>query len=108
MTDRALQRADVALPVPASGRFTDVLAGVVARAAEFVTAGEVRPGSATFADLASVSDPLEIRKAAWIRVILGKADGTFDPEVPVRRDQAASMMTRLLDRLTQHGLMDVA
>lgn len=145
MTFRALQRADVAPPVPATGRFSDVpagsthrdaiealaavgvvrgsstsifgpdrivtreeFAGVVARAAEFVTAGEVRPGSATFIDLASVSDPLEIRKAAWIRVTLGKADGTFDPETPVRRDQAASMVTRLLDRLTQHGLMDAA
>jgi len=145
MTFRALQRAGVAPPVPATERFTDVpagsahrdaiealaavevvrgtatsifepnrivsreeFAGVVARAAEFVTAGEVRPGSATSIDLASVSDPLEIRKAAWIRVILGKEDGTFDPETAVRRDQAASMVTRLLDRLTQHGLMDAA
>ncbi len=83
-------------------------AGVVSRALEYAAAGEVRPGAATFIDLASVSDPLEIRKAAWIRVILGRSDGSFDPETAVRRDQAASMVTRLLERMTQHGLMDAA
>ncbi len=32
--------------------------------------------------------------------------GNFDPDALLRRDQAASMVTRLLDRLVQHALLD--
>jgi len=32
--------------------------------------------------------------------------GMFDPDALLRRDQAASMVTRLLDRLVQHTLLD--
>jgi len=31
--------------------------------------------------------------------------GIFDPDALLRRDQAASMVTRLLDRLVQHALL---
>ena len=82
------------------------LAGVVARAAEYAAEGEVRAATASFVDLAGIDDTEAIDKAAWLRIVLGQPDGRFEPDEPVRRDQAASMVSRLLDRWVQQGILD--
>ena len=84
------------------------LAGVVARAAEYAAEGEVRAATASFVDLAGIDDTEAIDKAAWLRIVLGQPDGRFEPDEPVRRDQAASMVSRLLDRWVQQGILDAA
>ena len=84
------------------------LAGKVARAAEFAAGGEVRAVPVSFTDLADVSDTSGIAKAALLRIVRGQPDGRFEPDEPVRRDQAASMMARLLDRWVQQGILEAA
>ena len=84
------------------------LAAVVARAAEYVAGGEVRAEGPVFVDTAGVDDERWINKAAGLRIILGQSEDRFAPLVPVRRDQAASMIARLLDRWVQHGVLDAA
>lgn len=83
-------------------------AATVARAAEWVAQGEVRAEGPTFDDTAGHADLDGIRKASGLRIVTGRSAGVFDPDVPLRRDQAASMVTRLLDRLVQQGLIDAA
>ncbi len=84
------------------------LAAVVARAAEYLADGEVRAQGPVFVDTAGVADEAWIGKAAGLRIILGRTEDRFEPSVPVRRDQAASMIARLLDRWLQHGMLEVS
>ena len=81
------------------------LAAIVARAAEYLSDGEVRAVGPVFPDTVSLAEEVEIQKASGLRIILGLDDGNFGPETPVRRDQAASMVSRLLDRWVQQGLL---
>ena len=82
------------------------LAAVVARAAEYLAGAPVRATGPGFSDTAGVMELAQIEKAAGLRVILGREDGKFQPQLAVRRDQAASMVSRLLDRLTQQGVLE--
>jgi len=84
------------------------LAAVVARAAEYLADGEVRAVGPGFVDTAGVADEVWIDKAAGLRIVQGRTEERFEPSVPVRRDQAASMIARLLDRWVQHGVLDVS
>lgn len=84
------------------------LAAVVARAAEYLADGEVRAHGPAFADTAGVVDEVWIDKAAGLRIVLGRTPEAFEPALPVRRDQAASMLSRLLDRWVQQGLLPAA
>ena len=80
-------------------------AAVVVRAAEWLAEGEVRAAGAPFDDTAGHPELDGIAKAAGLVIVTGRSPGIFDPDVPLRRDQAASMLTRLLDRLVQQGLL---
>lgn len=80
-------------------------AAVVARAAEWVAGAEVRATAVPFGDTAGHAEVDAISKAAGLVIVTGRAPGVFDPDVPLRRDQAASMVARLLDRLVQQGLL---
>jgi len=84
------------------------LAAVVARAAEYLADGEVRATGPVFVDTAGVSEESWIGKAAGLRIVLGRTEDRFEPAVAVRRDQAASMIARLMDRWVQHGVLDAA
>lgn len=84
------------------------LAAIVARAAEYLAQGEVRVRGTGFADTVGVPDELEIDKSAGLRIVMGRLDGRFEPDAPVRRDQAASMVNRLLERWVQQGLLNAA
>lgn len=84
------------------------LAAVTSRATEYLTEGQVRAAGPAFFDLAGVVEAPEIDKSAGLRIVLGRSDGAFQPTLPVRRDQAASMVYRLLDRLAQQGVFDAA
>ena len=81
-------------------------AAIVARAAEWLAGAEVRARGPAFDDIAGHPDAAGIEVAAGLRVISGRRPGVFSPEAPLRRDQAATMVTQLLDRLVQHGLLD--
>jgi subtilisin family serine protease len=84
------------------------LAAVTSRATEYLTEGQVRAVGPVFFDLAGVLEAPEIDKSAGLRIVLGRSDGAFEPGKDVRRDQAASMVFRLLDRLAQQGVFDAA
>lgn len=81
------------------------LAAVTARADEYLADGEIRAAGPAFVDLAGVPEALEIDKSAGLRIVRGRSDTIFEPAAPVRRDQAASMVAQLLDRLVQQGLL---
>lgn len=82
-------------------------AAAVARAAEWLADGEVRAVGPSFDDTSGHPDRVGIGKAAGLRIVTGRAPGVFDPDASLRRDQAASMVTRLLDRILQQGLTAV-
>ena len=87
-------------------------ATLAARTAELISTGTIRLelypelSGGGFADLASTSTRDEVLKATAIRVTLGRTADSFAPETPVRRDQAASMLVRLLARIGEQGLVD--
>ena len=83
-------------------------AGIVARAADYAAGAASRTPGPDFSDIATSPYREGILTAASQSLVSGHADGTFDPERDVRRDQAASMLVRLLDRLYQQGLLDEA
>jgi subtilisin family serine protease len=80
------------------------LAAVTARAAEYLAEGEIRAPGPGFTDTVGLPEAREIEKSAGLRIVNGTGDRIFKPSNPVRRDQAASMVTQLLDRLVQFGL----
>ncbi len=83
-------------------------AGIVARAADYAAGAASRTPGPDFSDIATSPYREGILTAASQSLVSGHADGTFDPDRDVRRDQAASMLVRLLDRLYQQGLLDAA
>jgi subtilisin family serine protease len=82
------------------------LAAITVRAAELLAGGDIRAAAPPFPDAGGHALEAELRKAAGVRIVLGRPDGTFVPDLAVRRDQAASMLTRLLDRFVQYGLIE--
>lgn len=83
-------------------------AAIVVRAAEWLADGEVRATGPGFTDTRGHPSAAMIDKAAGLRIVTGRSPGVFDPNAPLRRDQAASMTTRLLDRLVQQGLLEAS
>lgn len=83
-------------------------AAMVARAAEHAAGASTREIAVRFADLGGVPERAEIELAAELSLVSGRSVGVFDPASPLRRDQAATMLVRLLDRLYQQGLLDPA
>jgi len=81
-------------------------AAVVTRAEEWLAGGEVRALGPGFTDTIGHVEAASIDAAAGLRIVTGRSAGIFDPDALLRRDQAASMVTRLLDRLVQHALLD--
>lgn len=83
-------------------------AAAVARADEWLAGADIRAIGAPFADTAGHADEGPILKAAGLRIISGRSADEFAPDVSLRRDQAASMVSRMLDRMVQQGLLDAA
>ena len=83
-------------------------AGLVARAAEHAAGAPSRTPAPHFDDIAGSPHRQGIVTAAQMSLVLGHGDGSFGPDADVRRDQAATMLVRLLDRLHQQGLLDPA
>jgi peptidoglycan-N-acetylglucosamine deacetylase len=55
-------------------------------------------GSVGFSDLGTSPHRRNIEQLAATSIIEGRSDGTFRPSAPVRREQMASMLVRLLER----------
>jgi hypothetical protein len=84
------------------------LAAITARVVERLAGGPVRSRVPSFADTVGHPDEPLLRKAATLRIVEGRDDASFDPDRRVRRDQAATMLNRMLDRLGQQGLLPAA
>ena len=83
-------------------------AGIVARAADHAAGAKTRTVAPAFSDVAGSPYRDGIASASALSLVSGRGDGTFDPDGDVRRDQAASMLVRLLDRLHQQGMLDAS
>ncbi|MFA9446088.1 S8 family serine peptidase [Egicoccus sp. AB-alg6-2] len=83
-------------------------AAIVTRTNEYLAGGPYRIYGPKFSDTVGHADEGLLRAASGLRVVTGMTDGRFAPDAPVRRDQAASMLGRLLDRLVQEGLLEPA
>ena len=83
-------------------------AAIVTRTNDFVSGGPWRVYGPRFADTVGHVDEGRLRAALGLRIVAGLTDGSFAPDTAVRRDQAATMLGRLLDRLVQEGLLDPA
>ncbi len=79
-------------------------AAIVARAAEHAAGATLRSVTPVFGDVAGSPERDAIEMAAALSLVSGRSPGVFDPHTSLRRDQAASMLVRLLDRLHQQGL----
>ena len=80
------------------------VASLVVRVVEFLTDGTLPAGSDEVPDDDGTVHEANIDKAAAAGLVEGYADGTFDPGDDIRRDQVASMISRLLDHLVADGL----
>jgi hypothetical protein len=72
-------------------------AALAVRAYELIVGRELYDGQVTFDDVEGVHAPA-ISRAATAGLVQGRLDGTFRPHDPVRRDQAASMLARTMNR----------
>ena len=81
-------------------------AGVVARAAEHVAGAKARVAGPVFDDIAGSVDRDGITSASALSLVNGRRPGVFDPDADVRRDQAATMLVHLLDRLHHQGFLE--
>ncbi len=78
----------------------DQLASLVVRTVEYALGTEVAGGSTTtFTDVTGGVHAANIAAAADRELLRGKGDGRFDPLGATRRDQAASVLTRLRDHI---------
>jgi subtilisin family serine protease len=81
------------------------LAALTIRLLEHLADGPARAGTGVgFSDTEGHTHQRRIDHAATFRTVRGLPDGSFAPDRHVRRDQAASMVNALLDRLLQLGL----
>ncbi|MFW5934140.1 MAG: S8 family peptidase, partial [Actinomycetota bacterium] len=81
-------------------------AGIVARAAEHAAGAPSRSSASDFDDIEDSPHRDGITTASALSLVSGRGEGIFDPDRDVRRDQAATMLVRLLDRLYQQGLLE--
>jgi hypothetical protein len=80
------------------------MASMMVRTYEFVTGESVDVVLDYFTDDDGNPHEDNINKAAEAGFALGTTATTFDPSSNVRRDQMASFLTRMLDRLVAEGL----
>lgn len=78
------------------------MATFLIRAYEYATGTEAPHGEVTFTDLSGVHE-VNIRKLVGLGVTLGVTKTKYAPAVVVERGQMASLLTRMLNRLTVQG-----
>lgn len=78
-------------------------AAMLVRSYEHVAPGGLPDGGYSFADGTDSVHREEIGKAAAAGIVNGRSSSTFAPDRPVRRDQVASFLARMLDRLVTAG-----
>jgi subtilisin family serine protease len=94
---------------PSAATTRGEFAALAIRLVEHLADGPARAGTGvSFSDTAGHTHERRIRQAATSRILHGLPDGTFAPDRPLRRDQAASMVNGLLDRLLHQGLSPAA
>jgi hypothetical protein len=62
------------------------------------------PGPDAFPDVSGSAHESNINLAAQAGFLAGRADGSYGPELSVQRDQMASFLARVLDRLVDDGV----
>ena len=80
------------------------MASFLVRAFEYRTGADLPTAADAFADDSRSVHEQSINKAAAAGFTTGRADGRFAPTAAVRRDQMASFVTRVLDRLVLDGV----
>jgi hypothetical protein len=75
------------------------MASLVVRAHEHVTGDPLTPTTDHFTDDDGNVHEDAINIAADLGIVLGTAPGTFEPAAPIRRDQTASILVRLVEAL---------
>lgn len=83
------------------------MATFLVRGFEHVTGTSLPTSSSAFPDTGGNPHEPNIAKAAEAGFTAGTSEGTFDPSASVRRDQMASFVARVLDRLAAEGLLDL-
>lgn len=79
------------------------LAALVVAAFEAAAGEPLAPGPDAFADDDGTVHEAAINEAAHAGFVRGKRDTSFGPHLPVRRDEMASVLVRMLDELTEQG-----
>lgn len=83
------------------------MASFLVRAFEYRTGATLQAGADAFRDDDGSAHEQAINKAAAVGFTTGRTVGVYDPGVAVRRDQMASFVTRVLDRLVADGVASV-
>ena len=84
---------------PTSTVSRDQMASFLMRAYEWATESTLPPASPRFVDVPAENVHAgRINQAAELGVVLGVTSDHYAPQLPVRRDQTASFITRVLDR----------
>lgn len=81
------------------------LAVALVRAYEIATGLELLPGDDHFDDDEALPEEADIDRAATAGLVVGTDGRTFDPDLVVERDQAATLLTRFLDRVQRDGVV---
>jgi hypothetical protein len=79
------------------------MATFLVRAYSYRTAPALPPGTDAFADDNGSPHETNINAAARAGFVAGRADGSYGPQLSVQRDQMASFLARVLDRLVADG-----
>jgi DNA-binding beta-propeller fold protein YncE/uncharacterized membrane protein len=80
----------------------EALASLLVRTLSFVRGVEVEPSErGVFPDVADGPHAANVDAAFEQRLLFGRADGTFAPRAATRRDQSATVVVRLLDRILE-------
>jgi hypothetical protein len=79
------------------------MATFLVNAYEYVSRTQLPAGTTSFTDIAGNTHETNIRKAATADFARGTTPTTYAPANPVRRDQMASFLTRVLERYAADG-----
>ena len=77
------------------------MASLIVRVYDHLAGSPLPEGGDGFPDDDGNAHEAAIDRATGAGLIRGRDDGTFGPAVPVQRDQAASLLARLLDKLIE-------
>lgn len=84
----------------------DQMATFVAGAYEHIDRQSLPEAHSGFPDVTGNAHEANIRKIAGAGFASGRADGTYGPRAPVRRDQMASFLANVLRRLARDGRVE--